>query len=198
MKIDVDDWADNIISSLKKMADCVYARIQTDPDAGVKLHKSRPEIFSTPFVGKLIAIGRGDLDARLILSYCPARSAIARFTGNMQKQILDADTVLIASFEDNKVVKREKKIAELTPAESRLAFSEIGIRPIEEQAKLVQSAPVSSRVEKPCHYKIADDGKIIVREDAIFTLSQWEQILITAKSKAMKSLETKPKHGKAG
>jgi hypothetical protein len=180
----------DISGNLQKIAKIIYVEHCKNQNAAIELRKAVPQMDDN-FINTLINVGAGRLDVRSVTWSCPATRIIKMMPGETQKKIYDTGEVSLVVTRDNKLTVVNKQINELTPAESRQVFTVIGLRPIEEQKKLLKR-PTHRTTMVAQRYEIDAAGNLIVCEQYIvFTPAMMETIFAQMKAAQVKTLATR-------
>lgn len=153
-----------------------------------KLHDECGFPYNT--IGTLEKIGRGKLRAELLFEDCPGARLAMALPPEQQSMVIDTP-IQVAIIEGDKIIVKPKRLQEMSMAEAKTVFSGGCIATLEEQAEKLKQQKTIGNIPKSDRFQISDDGTLVVMEPTKFSLTRLEEILEQAKSKAMKSLQTK-------
>ena len=150
--------------------------IDNDPAAIKKLCKANPNLTG-PMLNKFEKIGRKVYDPRLLLRNCAGYTKARRLPYSAQQDILKNKVKVAISPEssDHRLVD----VGEMTPDETRIAFTNEGIRTITEQRAYLKSREPAKNVKKPKPEEdyIISRGKVTFRHDVTLDIAGIAAIL---------------------
>jgi hypothetical protein len=115
---------------------------------------------------RILKVGQGSLDKRLVLATSPAALIISRYPIKVQKDILDHSAAIKVRDERTAEGCKTKALGELTPREAQRALSAQGIVPVEKQSTTPAQVKVLPR------YRIEADGVRVISN----TLLTWDTL----------------------
>jgi hypothetical protein len=198
MKLQIKPTIESLLEALsrgrvaiKDAAAIMVSLVDADPRVYGKIIKEDPRI-SLNLLVTLEKVGRGVIYDALIFDSSPGARRLLALPYSKQKEYYE-NPIKIVQLQKGKPVQVEKQIFNLTPAEAKIVFNGNDLRPLNEQADILnQSNKPVMRAEPAQRYDIDDDGALIVHfSETKFTLSQLEEILESCKTKAIRSLATK-------
>ena len=159
-----------------KAGEMLVEMIDNDPNAIKRICKANPRL-TKPMLNKFEKIGRKVYDPRLLLRNCAGYTKARRLPYSAQQDILKNKVKIAVSptSSDHRLVD----VGEMTPAETRIAFTNEGVRSITEQRSFLKSQ------EKPKGIKMNDSspdyvihkGKVTFRHDVTLDVAGLAAIL---------------------
>ena len=150
--------------------------IDNDPNAIKRICKANPKL-TKPMLNKFEKIGRKVYDPRLLLRNCAGYTKARRLPYSAQQDILKnkVKVAVSANSSDHRLVD----VGEMTPVETRIAFTNEGVRSITEQRSFLKSQ------EKPRGIKVSDTtpdyiinkGKVTFKHDVTLDVAGIAAIL---------------------
>ena len=159
-----------------KAGEMLVEMIDNDPNAIKRICKANPKL-TKPMLNKFEKIGRKVYDPRLLLRNCAGYTKARRLPYSAQQDILKnkVKVAVSANSSDHRLVD----VGEMTPEETRIAFTNEGVRSITEQRSFLKSQ------EKPRGIKVSDTtpdyiinkGKVTFKHDVTLDVAGIAAIL---------------------
>jgi len=159
-----------------KAGEMLVEMIDKDPDAIKKICKANPKLTKA-MLNKFEQIGRKVYDPRLLLRNCAGYTKARRLPYSAQQDILKNKVKVAVSSASND--HRLVDVGEMTPEETRIAFTNEGVRSITEQRSFLKSQekPKGVRRQDSSPDYVINKGKVTFRHDVTLDVAGLAAIL---------------------
>ena len=159
-----------------KAGEMLVEMIDNDSSAIKKLCKANPKL-TRPMLNKFEQIGRKVYDPRLLLRNCAGYTKARRLPYSTQQDILKnkVKVAVSSASSDHRLVD----VGEMTPEETRIAFTSEGVRSITEQRSFLKSQekPKGIKRSESSPDYIINKGRVTFRHDVTLDVAGLAAIL---------------------
>ena len=161
-----------------KAGEMLVEMIDKDPEAINRLCKANKQLTRT-MLNRFEQIGRKVYDPRLLLRNCAGYTKARRLPYSAQQDILKNKVKVAVSPGSND--HRLVDVGEMTPQETRIAFTSEGVRTITQQRSFLKAEELRKAKDEKKHNSSQDyvihNGKVTFRHDVTLDISGIAAIL---------------------